>query len=258
MACTVADEPRADPSGTVAGFADATGRFLPLVCTLNATKVTDSVARLLGVTPEEFDALALSAPAGADGLVLVPHFDGERTPNRPAATGTLVGIGNDVSPANLARAAVEGVVCNLLGGVDSLVTGDRTSGQRVFLIGGGARSAAYRQIAADLLGAPVIVPSESELVASGAAVQAAALFHGCGFDALGGGVEPRSGGCRRARRRCGSCGRPCRIREHDGEGRMNVRDPGITGLDPDVSLLQPRSALTRYWGAYEGRRRRIR
>ena len=184
VACTVADQPRADPSGTVAGFADATGRFLPLVCTLNATKVTDSVARLLGVTLEEFDALALSAPAGAGGLTLVPHFDGERTPNRPEATGTLVGIGNDLAPADLARAAVEGVVCNLLGGADSLARGDRTGSHRVFLVGGGARSAAYRQITADLVGAPVIVPSESELVASGAAVQAAALFHGCGFDAL--------------------------------------------------------------------------
>jgi xylulokinase len=184
VACTVTEEPSADPSGTVAGFADATGRFLPLVCTLNATKVTDSVARLLDITLEEFDALALSAPIGADGLVLVPHFDGERTPNRPEATGTLSGIGNDITPANLARAAVEGVVCNLFGGVDSLVRGERTSGQRVFLIGGGARSAAYRQIVADLLGSPVIVPSESELVAAGAAAQAAALLHGCSFDAL--------------------------------------------------------------------------
>ncbi len=184
VACTVGEEPCADPSGTVAGFADATGRFLPLVCTLNATRVTDSIARLLGVTLQEFDALALSAPAGAGGLVLVPHFDGERTPNRPQATGTLSGISNDVSPAALARAAVEGVVCNLLGCADSLTTGDRTVTERVFLIGGGARSAAYRQIAADLLGSPVTVPSEAELVASGAAVQAAALFHGCGFDAL--------------------------------------------------------------------------
>ncbi len=195
VACTVSEEPRADPSGTVAGFADATGRFLPLVCTLNATRVTDSVARLLGVTPQEFDALALSAPAGAGGLVLVPHFDGERTPNRPQATGTLSGISNDVSPAALARAAVEGVVCNLLDGADSLTTGHRMAGERVFLIGGGARSAAYQQIAADLLGSPVTVPSEPELVASGAAVQAASLFHGCGFDALaeawnlGAGVE---------------------------------------------------------------------
>ena len=184
VACTVGEQPRADPSGTVAGFADATGRYLPLVCTLNATRVTDSVARLLGVTPQEFDALALSAPAGAGGLVLVPHFDGERTPDRPQATGTLSGITNDVSPAVLARAAVEGVVCNLLGGADSLTTGDRPAGDRVFLIGGGARSTAYQQIVADLLGSPVTIPSEPELVASGAAVQAAALFHGCGFDAL--------------------------------------------------------------------------
>jgi xylulokinase len=175
VACTVADGPRADASGTVAGFADATGRFLPLVCTLNATKVTDSVSRLLGVTIEEFDALALSAPAGAGGLVLVPHFDGERTPDRPEARGTLAGIGNDVSPACLARAAVEGVVCNLLAGVDTLVGDAGTDGRRVFLVGGGARSAAYRQIAADLMGTPLIVPSESELVAAGAAVQAAVL-----------------------------------------------------------------------------------
>jgi xylulokinase len=146
--------------------------------------VTDSVARLLGLNLEEFDSLALSAPAGSEGLVLVPHFDGERTPNRPEATGTLNGIRNDVSPANLARAAVEGVVCNLLCVVDSLATGQRTRGQRVFLSGGGARSAAYRQIAANLLGSPLVVPLESELVATGAAVQAAALFHGCGFDEL--------------------------------------------------------------------------
>jgi xylulokinase len=184
VACTVTEEPRADPSGTVAGFADATGRFLPLICTLNATKVTDSVARLLGVGLGEFDALALSAPAGAQGTVLVPHFDGERTPNRPEATGTLVGLRNDVTPALMARATVEGVVCNLLDGVDTLITSRRSSDGRVFLVGGGSQSAAYRQITADLLGCPVIVPSEPELVASGAAVQAAALVHGCGFEAL--------------------------------------------------------------------------
>jgi xylulokinase len=116
-------------------------------------------------------------------LALVPHFDGERTPNRPRATGILAGITHDVSPANLARATFEGVVCNLLDGVDALVAGDRTR-QRVFLIGGGAQSAAYRHIVADMVGLPVIVPSEPELVASGAAVQAAALFHGCHVDTL--------------------------------------------------------------------------
>ncbi|HYA67202.1 MAG TPA: FGGY family carbohydrate kinase, partial [Acidimicrobiales bacterium] len=117
-AYTVSDQPAEDPTGTVAGFADATGRFLPLVCTLNATRVTDAVAGLLGVGHDRFDQLALEAPPGARGLVLVPHLDGERTPNRPDATGTLRGLRTDVTPAFLARAAVEGVVCNLLEGAD--------------------------------------------------------------------------------------------------------------------------------------------
>ena len=178
-AFTVSEQPSADPNGTVAGFADATGRFLPLVCTLNATKVTDAVRRLLGVDQERFDELALEAPSGASGLVLVPHLDGERTPNRPAATGTLTGLRSDVTPAQLARAAVEGVVCNLLEGADALGWEGREG--RVFLIGGAAQSAAYRRTVADLTGRPVLVPSEGELVAAGAAVQAAAVHLGCDF-----------------------------------------------------------------------------
>jgi xylulokinase len=162
----------------VAGFADATGHYLPLVCTMNATKVTDAVARLLGVDHARFDALALEAPAGAGGLVLVPHLDGERTPNRPHATGTLSGLRTDVTPAQLARAAVEGVVCSLLAGADAL--GPTTRG-RVFLIGGAAKSSAYRRVVADLTGRAVHVPAEGELVAAGAAVQAAALHHGGDF-----------------------------------------------------------------------------
>ncbi len=129
-AFTVSTEAPADPTGTVAGFADATGRYLPLVCTMNATKVTDAVARLLGVDQAHFDALALEAPAGAGGLVLVPYLDGERTPNRPDATGVLTGLRTDVTPAQLARAAVEGVVCNLLAGADALGT-DTAHGTRV-------------------------------------------------------------------------------------------------------------------------------
>ncbi len=178
-AFTVSDQPSSDPSGTVAGFADATGRYLPLVCTMNATKVTDSVRRLLGVNQERFDEMALEAPAGSSGLALVPHFDGERTPNRPDATGTLTGIRSDVTPEQLARAAVEGVVCNLLEGADALGW-DSTEG-RVFLIGGAARSAAYRRVVADLTGRTVIVPADDELVAAGAAVQAAAVHFGCEF-----------------------------------------------------------------------------
>ncbi len=176
-AFVVADEAVEDPTGTVAGFADATGRYLPLVCTMNATKVTDAVGRLLGVDHAQFDALALQAPPGAGGLLLVPHFDGERTPNRPGATGLLTGLRNDVTPAQLARAAVEGVVCNLLAGADAL--GARATTGTLFLVGGAARSSAYRRVVADLTGRPVRVPADDELVVGGAAVQAAAVHHGC-------------------------------------------------------------------------------
>jgi xylulokinase len=178
-ACTVSDEPAADPTGTVAGFADAAGRFLPLVCTMNATKVTDAVARLLGVDQARFDELVLEAPAGAGGLVLVPYLDGERTPNRPDATGMLTGLRTNVTSAQLARAAVEGVVCNLLAGADAL--GAETAAGTVFLVGGAARSAAYRRVVADLTGRAVRVPADEELVAGGAAVQAAAVHRGCDF-----------------------------------------------------------------------------
>jgi len=171
-AFAVREQPSADPTGAVAGFADATGRFLPLVCTLNATKVTDAVARLLGADHDRFDQLALAAPPGAGGLELVPWFDGERTPNRPDATGTLTGLRPDVTPEQLARATVEGVVANLLAGAEAL----GVEAERVHLIGGGARSAAYRQVVADLTGRPVVVPDEDELVARGAALQAAAVL----------------------------------------------------------------------------------
>jgi len=100
----VADRPTADATGAVAGFADASGRFLPLVCTLNATEVTDAIARLLGVDRHALAALALTAPAGAGGAVLVPYFNGERTPNRPDATGTLAGLRTDFERADIARA----------------------------------------------------------------------------------------------------------------------------------------------------------
>ena len=112
----VSNVPAADVSGTVAGFADATGRFLPLVATLNAARVLDTTATLLGVDHAEFSRLALSAPAGAGGLVLVPFLEGERTPNRPDSTGALHGIRLATSTsAHLARATVEGLLCGLSG-----------------------------------------------------------------------------------------------------------------------------------------------
>ncbi len=169
------DRPVTDVTGAVAGFADATGRFLPLVCTLNAGKVTDAVSRLLGAGPAEFDALALAAPAGSGGVVLVPYFDGERTPNLPGASGAISGIRSDVEREQLARAAVEGVVCGILDGLDALgAVGIPTGGGRLFLVGGGARSLAVRRVLADLSERPVTVPAGDEHVARGACVQAAA------------------------------------------------------------------------------------
>ena len=182
-ACCVSERPTADATGAVAGFADATGRFLPLVCTLNATKVTDAVARILGVDATGLDALAAAAPSGAGGVVLVPHLDGERTPDRPTATGTLLGLRSDVSREQLARAAIEGVVCNLLAGADELTAWEPgVATGRILLVGGGARSAVYRQVVADLTGREVLVPESGDTVARGAALQAAAVSGGRGFD----------------------------------------------------------------------------
>jgi len=173
----VSDTPTADPSGIVAGFADASGRYLPLVCTLNATKVTDAIARLLGTDHVGLDELALAAAPGAGGLSLLPYLDGERSPNRPEATGVLSGLRSDVSREQLARAAVEGVVCGLLDGLDAL-SAFAPVGRRLLIVGGGAHSQAYRRALADLSGRAVLVPRGDQQVASGACVQAAAVVTG--------------------------------------------------------------------------------
>jgi xylulokinase len=174
-----AEEATAEPTGTVAGFADATGRYLPLVCTLNATKVTAAFARLLGITEADLGELALASKPGAGGIVVVPYLDGERTPNRPDATGQVVGLRSDASREDIARAAFEGVVCGLLDGLDVLAAATEVEDGRLVLVGGGARSAAYRRVLADLSGRAVVVPDHPEQVATGACVQAAAVLHQC-------------------------------------------------------------------------------
>lgn len=169
----VARHPTSDSSGVVAGFADATGLFLPLVCTLNAARVLDATARLLGVRLDKLSDLALSAPAGADGLVFVPYLEGERTPNLPDAAGAVHGIDlRNTTPAHLARAAVEGLLCGLSAGLEALQA-QGVAIRRVLLIGGGARAEAVRVIAPAILGHPVVVPAPGEYVADGAARQAA-------------------------------------------------------------------------------------
>ncbi len=175
-AYAVSSTPTADASGAVAGFADASGRFLPLVATLNATKVTDWTATMLGLTATQLAELALEAPPGADGVAMVPYLDGERTPNRPDATGEFHGLRTTTSRAAMARAAHEGVVCGLLNGVDALGTAGVDLDGRLFLVGGGARSVAFRSVVAGLADQPVVVPDADEAVATGACVQAASVL----------------------------------------------------------------------------------
>lgn len=174
----VADLPSADPRGQVAGFADTTGRFLPLVCTLNAARVLDAAARMLGLDHERLSELALSTPPGAGGLVLVPWLEGERTPNVPDATGTFAGLTlANATPAHLARAATEGMLCGLADGLAALLE-HGAEPRRLLLVGGGAASEAVRRIAPTVFDLPVVVPEPDEYVANGAARQAAWVANG--------------------------------------------------------------------------------
>ena len=169
----VSDTATHDARGLVAGFADATGRFLPLVATLNAARVLTAVADLLGIDLARLDALALQAAPGAGGLTMLPYLDGERTPNLPDAKGLVNGLTRaNASPANLARAAVEGMLSGLADGIDA-VGAEGVPVDRVLLIGGAAASRAVREVATGLFGVPVSVPDPAEYVALGAARQAA-------------------------------------------------------------------------------------
>lgn len=167
----------ADPTAAVTGVADATGAYAPLACTLNATKVTDTFAQLLGVDLSGLAELALAAPPDADRPVLIPYLDGERTPSRPRGTGVLVGLRPGATREQLARAAFEGVLCGLLEAHDTMRRLHVPMDGRVVLTGGGSNSRAYRQFLADLIGRPIYVSELAETSASGAAIQAAAVLH---------------------------------------------------------------------------------
>jgi xylulokinase len=168
----------ADATGIIAGFADATGKFLPLACTLNAARVLTATAAMLDVDLAGLDRLALAAKSGAGGLTLLPYLDGERTPNLPDAAGSLHGLRrSNMTPENLARAAVEGMLCGLAAGLDA-VRAEGITVRRVLLIGGAAQSAAVRAIAPIVFGVPIAVPEPAEHVALGAARQAAWVLAG--------------------------------------------------------------------------------
>ncbi len=178
VVAAVSATPSRDSSGSVAGFADATGAFLPLACTLNGSRILDATRRLLGVDHEQLSDLALGVAPGADGLVLVPYLEGERTPNLPDATGSLHGLTlATMSPGHLARASVEGLLCLLADALD-VVRAQGVAVERVTLVGGAAQSRAVRAIAPQVLGVPVVLPPPGEYVAAGAARQAAWVLSG--------------------------------------------------------------------------------
>ena len=182
VVAAVSATPTHDASGLVTGFADATGAFLPLACTLNGARVLDAAKRVLGVTYDEFDALALSAAPGAAGLVHVPYLEGERTPNLPESRGVLTGMTlASLTPANYARASVEGLLC-LMGACLDAVRAQGVAIEAVSLVGGGVKWVSARKLAPAVLGVPVDVPPADEYVAIGAARQAAWV--------LAGGEEP--------------------------------------------------------------------
>ena len=169
----VSDTPSKDQSGEVAGFADLTGRYLPLVCTLNAARVLDALSKLLGKSHDEVGKLALAAKPGCDGLTMLGYFEGERTPNRPDAKGLLAGITNsNLTAENIARAGIEAIICGLVDSISTL----QSSGakiERVMIVGGAAKNPGVGPIASAILGRPVMTFPPREFVADGAARQAA-------------------------------------------------------------------------------------
>ncbi|MFC8708736.1 xylulokinase [Streptomyces sp. NPDC057197] len=166
----VSEHRPADPSGTVAGFADARGDWLPLACTLNCTLAVDRIAALLGVDREAVEP--------GTGVTLLPYLDGERTPNLPNASGLLHGLRHDTTAGQLLQAAYDGAVHALLGALDRVLDQDADRTAPLVLIGGGARGTAWQQTVRRLSGRPVRIPEAGELVALGAAAQAAGLLTG--------------------------------------------------------------------------------
>ena len=179
-AYTVSSNPTNDASGIIAGFADATGNYLPLACTLNAARVINAGAAVLNVSLDQFAELSLTAKPGSEGLVLLPFLDGERTPNLPNAKGSMHGLTrSNLTPANFARACIEGMLCSLAEASDVITNfGKGTKPNRVVLIGGAAASKAVQEIAATLFNVPVHIPPAAEYVADGAARQASWALSG--------------------------------------------------------------------------------
>lgn len=166
------DMPVIDPTGMVAAFCSSTGGWLPLVCTMNCTVSTELTRSLLGLSVSELDALAGSVSAGCNGLLTLPFYSGERTPNLPRARGALLGItAQNFDKAHLVRSAMEGALYALRFGQDAFSELGASPSQ-IRLTGGGARSRVWQQLAADIFGCNVVVPDVAETAAFGGALQA--------------------------------------------------------------------------------------
>ena len=172
------DRPVIDPRGEIAAFCSSDGAWLPLMCTMNCTVTTELMRRLLDADIAGFEARIASAPRGAGGVITLPFFNGERTPNLPRAKGCVVGLdSHNTQPQNLLRSAVEGATCALRYGLERL--GDLGIATReILLTGGGAGSATWRQIVADVCGVPVTVLQQDEGASFGAALQVLSILDG--------------------------------------------------------------------------------
>jgi xylulokinase len=178
----ISESPHRDRDGYISGFASGDGRYLPLVCTLNAARVITWGASLLGVDLDAFAKLALAAPSGAAGLIFTPYLEGERTPNLPDATATLEGVSlTSGSRENFARACVEGMLRNLVSAA-KIMENSGVSVERIVLIGGASTNPAVQQIAQEMFSAPVDIIAPGEYVALGASRQAEHVYRSAQTD----------------------------------------------------------------------------
>ena len=170
------DSPVIDPAGNIAAFCSSTGGWLPLLCTMNCTVSTELMRKLIGVDIADFEACVQVAPRGSDGVLTIPFFNGERTPNLPNARGAVFGLnGSNATQPNLLRSAIEGSTYALRFGLDGMQELGLNA-ERIVLTGGGANSDTWRQVAADIFDAPVTVLANKEGAAFGAALQALGIL----------------------------------------------------------------------------------
>jgi D-xylulose kinase len=164
--------PVVDPKGEIAAFCDSTGNWLPLLCTMNVTVATELARGMFGLTTAGLNEAVSATPAGAEGLMLIPYFEGERTPDVPNGTGVWFGSNaHNATAGHFCRAAMEGATLGLNYGFRRL----RELGvgaTEVRLTGGGSKSPVWRQLCADVFGVAVVCTTEPEGAALGAALQA--------------------------------------------------------------------------------------